>query len=106
MTPWCIAALLYASSLAQQSQGLVNQSPLPPPGSVPSAAASKERPEVKAPAAAAPETPKPAPVKKTEADAKPVEPLPPAPVSPTGQEKKEPAAGARVAAFWFILPGK
>jgi hypothetical protein len=111
MITWLVAALVYATSLAQQSQGLVSQSTLDPP----SPAASTDRPDAKTPpaaktaprqAAAPADAQKPAATEKSESKTKAAEP-PPSPDAPkVAPDEKKPAPGARVAAFWFILPRK
>ncbi len=113
MITWFVAALVCATSLAQQSQGLVSQSTLPPP----SPAGSTDRTEAKTQAdarkASAPtDAPKPATAKKSGAETKAAETPPPAEAPKAEPEKKKSAAGstrvsdARVAAFWFMLPRK
>ncbi|HPC17819.1 MAG TPA: hypothetical protein P5318_11125 [Candidatus Hydrogenedentes bacterium] len=102
MTAWIVAMLVCAAGLAQQSQGLVSQSELPPPD----AAAAKAPQDAQAQSRT--ETP-PAnvPAQTTAAETR-AEATPPAAAAPSvkTQTERKPAPGTRVAAFWFILPGK
>jgi len=102
MTVWFAAMLVCAAGLAQQSQGLVSQSELPPPATE----VAKEQPA----APAQPRTDSPSsnvPVQTTATETR-TGATPPDTAAPSvkTQTERKPASGTRVAAFWFILPGK